>query len=71
MMSTPRYFIWRPTDREPWRIYSTKRHYHPTEMERLFGPHGAKVEPPAWQGDDYQTAVRECKRLNQERKGAR
>lgn len=65
---TPRYFIWRESNNTFWRVYGIKRHRNPTEMELLFGLYGAMVIPAAWDGDDYQEAVKECKRLNAERR---
>ena len=53
---TPRYFLWRQTDREPWRVHNVRRWY----------PAGG--EYAVWRGDDYRSALKECKKLNTERK---
>lgn len=61
-MKIPKYFIWRLTEKEPWRVYGTKHHFpsYPPDLDC-----GQLV---AWEGDDYQVGLFECRRLNQERK---
>lgn len=57
-MTPPRYFIWRLTDREPWRVRRVGKAYTPIYPGFCGG-----------RSNDYQAALNECKRLNAERKG--
>lgn len=52
---TRRYFIWRLSDREPWRVYGTRKHMFPDERN---------TGMTAWAGDGYQKGLIECRRLN-------
>ena len=45
-----RYFIWRFTKNEPWRVYGTKHH---------FMPRVGYGQPVAWEGEDYRDALNE------------
>lgn len=64
---TPRYFIWRLTDCEPWRVRGTRNH--------IFPPKDGLQGFLAWHGDDYHDALAECRNLNaydkKERRGTR
>ena len=56
------YFIWRLTDREPWRAYQTGRRYSSWEKVLV----GVVGEFSAWDSEDYAGTLAECKRLNAE-----
>lgn len=64
----PRYFLWRLTDREPWRVGNldsfSKLIQCQASADDIIG------EYAEWRGDDYQEAREECRKLNAERKEA-
>lgn len=61
---TPKYCIWRPTSTDPWRVYGTRRYYLPNKIDLPVVAH--RIVP--WVGDDYHHALRECRRLNADRR---
>lgn len=62
---TPKYFIWRLTDCEPWQVQRTRGLYSQDQRVIISLDLGMLS---AWDSNDYEATVRECKRLNAERK---
>ena len=53
----PAYYIWRQSPDEQWRVRASKTLYQPKYPGEM-----------AWEGDDYQAGLEECRRLNAERR---